>query len=98
MSKDKDFKRLVRARMLKTGQSYSAAKSSLVTQRDRLRERAVAALPGADPRRRAELELSRLLEHLRDAVDGAIAAGLNWQDIGSKLGLDPELLQVWLHD
>ncbi len=98
MSKDKDFKRLVRARMLKTGQTYSAAKSSLVTQRERLKARAVAVLPSTDPRRRAEVELSRLIEHLRDAVDGAIAAGLNYQDIGTKLGLDPELLQIWLND
>lgn len=96
MTKDKDFKRLVRARMEKTGQSYAAAKASLLVQRERIRDRAAAMLPGADPRRQAEVQLSRMREHLRDAVDSALSAGLDWHEIGRRLGLDPELAQMWI--
>jgi hypothetical protein len=83
--------------MVKTGQSYAAAKASLVTQRDRLRERSAEVLAGADPRHRAAADLSRLVDHIRDAVDGALAVGLNWHEISNRLGLDPELVQMWIH-
>lgn len=96
MTKDKDFKRLVRARMEKTGQSYAAAKASLLVQRARIRERAAALLPVSDPRRQAEMQLARMREHLHDAVDSALAAGLGWREIGGTLGLDPELARMWI--
>jgi hypothetical protein len=74
MTRQKDFKRLTRARMRKTGESYTAARAQLVAKRDR-----GAAAPAA--------ELPRPPAAEQD-VDYAALAGMSDAAIRAKTGCD----------
>jgi len=93
MPKDKNFKRVVRERMSKTGERFAAARAQLEAQRERASAR--RELEGS-PRERAVRALERQVEHLRDAADQARAAGLSVAEIGRVVRVDPELLRSWL--
>jgi catechol 2,3-dioxygenase-like lactoylglutathione lyase family enzyme len=90
MPKDKNFKRLVRGRMEKTGERFAAARAQLQAQRARLPESESVA------REKAVEALRRQVEHLRDAADQARAAGLSLGEISRVVRLDRELLRRWL--
>jgi hypothetical protein len=92
MPKDKNFKRLVRERMQKTGESYAAARAHLARRVGRIDEGRQAA------RERAVVEMRRKFDQLHDAVDEALAAGLTWKEVADRLRLDSALLQRWLQD
>jgi hypothetical protein len=90
MPRDKNFKRLVRDRMDKTGERFAAARAQLQAQRGRGVE------PEASARAKAVEALRRQIEHLRDATDQARAAGMSLGEISRVVRLDPELLRRWL--
>ena len=92
MPTDKNFKRLVRERMQKTGESYAAARTQLARRFGRTED------GGQTARERAMTELRRKFDQLHDAVDGALAAGLTWREVADRLRLDPALLQRWLQE
>lgn len=93
MPKDKNLKRLVRDRMDKTGERFSAARAQLQLQRER-------GIPGhrqaVNARDQAVHALARQVEHLRDAADAARAAGLSLAEIGRVLRIEPDFLRTWL--
>ena len=90
MPKDKNFKRVVRARMEKTGERVAAARAQLQAQRSRMQETEAAA------REKAIDALRRQVEHLRDATDQARAAGMSLSEISRVVRLDPDLVRRWL--
>jgi hypothetical protein len=49
-------------------------------------------------RERAETELSKQLDRLRDAIDQALATGIPCAEISAKLGLDRSFAQSWLSE
>ena len=49
-------------------------------------------------RERAEAELLKQRDRLRDAIDQALATGIPWAEISAKLGLDRSLAQAWLSE
>ena len=91
MPPNKNFKRLVRARMAKTGESYTAARAQLVSRYRRLQS-------GDMANERAEVELRRAFELLRDAIDSARAAGLSWADVARRLRTDPRTVEGWFRE
>jgi len=91
MPTDKNFKRLVRERMQKSGESYATARANLARRFGRSEE----AQPA---RERAMIELRRKFDQLHDAVDEALAAGLTWKEVADRLRVDPAVLQRWLLD
>ena len=92
MPMDENVKRLVRERMQRTGESYSAARAHLGRLFGRPEER------GPSARERAMTELRKKFDQLHDAVDEALAAGLTWKEVADRLRLDPSLLERWLKD
>jgi hypothetical protein len=93
MPREKNFKRLVRDRMEKTGERFAAARAQLVAQRERFSTTADGV---ADSRDRAIRALRRQVEHLRDAADNARAAGLSLAEISRVLRVDADFLRGWL--
>lgn len=90
MPTDKNFKRLVRERMDKTGERFAAARAQLQVQRSRFLETESAT------RDKAVVALRRQVEHLRDAADSARAAGLSLGEIAGVIRVDPDLVRKWL--
>ena len=90
MSKDKNFTRLVRERMDKTGERFATARAQLQVQRRRAQDTEAAA------REKAVEALRRQIEHLRDAADQARAAGMSLAEISRVVHVDPEFLRRWL--
>ena len=77
MPTQKDLKRLVRARMRKTGESYTAARAHLVAHRDRTAARAAApAAPKAPPTSVDPADFGKLAGMSDAAVKKA--TGCNW--------------------
>ena len=56
-------------------------------------------LQGADAaHERAEVELRKAFELLRDAIDSARAAGLSWADVARRLRTDPRTVEGWFRE
>jgi hypothetical protein len=77
---------------VETAIALNNARASLVRMVNERRNNLLAA------RRRAEAELARSLENLRDAVDQALDAGIPWTAISHQLGLDRSVAQRWLSE
>lgn len=87
MTKRKDFKRLVRARMRKSGESYTAARATLVAKRARVEARAVAA---ARPDARSFASLAGMRDEAVAARTGRTWA--QWVEL-----LDAAGAAAWTH-
>ncbi len=102
MPKNKDLKRLVRARMAKTGEAYTAARAHVVART----VRRAPAPPVARPAARPPQPSARELEALAGVRDATIAAktGRGWVqwlevlDAAGAAGMDHTTLATLVHE
>ena len=100
MTREKDFKRLVRSRMAKTGESYTAARSQILTRSTKQNERAAPTPPDYETlsgiaNRRLEEKTGCTWERWVPMLDGLGAAELPHREIAALVQRKFKVSEWW---
>lgn len=100
MTRERDFKRLVRARMAKTGESYTAARSQILTRSTKPAERAAPKPPDCEAlsgiaNRRLEEKTGCTWERWVPLLDGLGAADMKHREIAALVHRTFKLNDWW---